>query len=238
MADAQFMKEMRWPEIETYLKDSDDDEIILPIGAIEEHGPHMPLCVDSDVAMALSRKVSEKLGIMVHPLYEYGLCTATAFYSGTFTADFDVYKAMIEEILERIHHHGFRKIYMIPGHLGSDHLAGFKVAAKEFLKDHEDADVFIIDPYSFLEGIFSDGDGHAGRDETSLMLHLHPEKVDMTKAIDEVPDDKDYSIRPKKRSKTGIFGFASKATAENGKKLFGEMVEGIIRTIRNLRSAK
>jgi creatinine amidohydrolase len=73
--------EMSWKDVEAYLKKRTD--IILPIGSVEEHGYHLPLSTDGDIALAIAKELSKRTGVIVGPIVWYGVCNTTRAFPGT-----------------------------------------------------------------------------------------------------------------------------------------------------------
>ncbi len=212
------LSELSWPEIKQYLKRRKD--VIVPLGSVEEHGYHLPLSTDTDIALAISRMVSERTGALLAPLIHYGVCNTTRGYPGTTSVTFDTMRSLINDILSSLMESGFRKVYFISGHLGSSHVAALKEAARAsglsvFFLDLRNVDISdIIETEAF----------HACEAETSLMLHLHPEKVEMEKAVDEEIEHLTYDVRGITKTKSGVWGYPTRASPAKGKAIFDRIV--------------
>lgn len=224
------LSELSWTEVKEYLKRRKD--IIVPLGSVEEHGYHLPLSTDSDIALAISKEVSARTGALVAPIVHYGVCNTTRAYPGTTSVSFDSMRSLTKEILGSLMESGFKKIYFISGHLGSSHVAALKEASRSvelnvFFLDIRNVDVSdIIETESF----------HACEAETSLMLHIQPEKVDMEKAVDEEIEHLTYDVRGIKLTKSGVFGYPTKASSHKGKLIFERIVENFSCFIKANRS--
>jgi creatinine amidohydrolase len=116
---------------------------------------------------------------------------------------------------------GFATVYLLSGHLSSSHIVAIEEAAREV----EGLDAYFLD---FANLDFSDildtKPLHACEAETSLMLYLHPEKVDMSRAVDEKIEENDYAVRGLKKTESGVFGSPTKATKEKGKAIFERII--------------
>jgi creatinine amidohydrolase len=204
------LNDLSWDEVGEYLEKRSD--ILLPFGSVEEHGYHLPLSTDGDIAWAICEGVSDGTGILVAPVVWYGVSNTTKAYSGTTMVEPDTLKAYTKDILESLKNSGFKKAYITSGHYSNSHVDAIREGAGESGIETEFLDFSKIDVSDILET----KPFHACEAETSLMLYLHPEKVDMEKAIDEEVEIVDDQLVP---TKSGVFGHPTKATAEKGKLL-------------------
>jgi creatinine amidohydrolase len=212
--------EMSWKDVEAYLKKRTD--IILPIGSVEEHGYHLPLSTDGDIALAIAKELSKRTGVIVGPIVWYGVCNTTRAFPGTVTADFDSFKSYLASVFLSLWETSFRTVYVISGHLGGSHVSALKEASRKSDLEVLFLDLRKIDSKDILETM----PFHAGEAETSLMLFLHPERADMSRAVDEDIEFLDFSTTASvKLTKSGVWGSATKATADKGGKLFSRIIE-------------
>ncbi len=215
------LNDLAWVEVKEYLRKRRD--VLLPFGSVEEHGYHLPLSTDGDIALAIAQKLSEKTGVVVAPIIWYGVSNTTRAYAGTAMVSFDSLRAYSRDIMLSLKENGFKTIYLLSGHLSRSHLEAIKEAAKAV----DGLEVYLLD-FSQVktDDILETQPLHACEAETSLMLYLHPEKVDMNKAVDEKIEFKKFSVKGSlKKTKSGVFGSPTKATKEKGKKLFERIVE-------------
>lgn len=221
------LADLTWKGVEEYLKSRKG--IILPFGAVEEHGYHLPLSTDGDIAVAVSERLSKRSGVLVAPIVWYGVCNTTRVFPGTVTADFDAFKAYVSDIIKSIESSGFQTVYVISGHLGGSHVSAIKEASRDKVIEVLFFDLTNVKSSDILET----KPFHACEAETSLMLHLHPEKVDMSKAVNEEITYDEFSMtRSVKLTESGVWGSPSKATAEKGKVLFNRIIETFMPTIK------
>lgn len=244
-------EEMKWPEIEAKLKIT--DTAILPTGAIEQHGPHLPVDVDFYDAVYMARAVAEACGTprpFVLPAIPYGVSYHHSAFKGTLSVTNNALSALIYDIGMSLAHNGIRKIIILNGH--GDNKPTLTYAAQMI---NRDAKIFVcvetgetsdIDLYEHVE---THNDIHAGELETSTTLALRPELVDMEKAVDETLYlDNEYLEFTSERgvnwythtqrlSQSGIIGNATKGTVEKGKLMWEisirkmvEFVESIMHT--------
>lgn len=210
---------------------------IIPVGSIEEHGPHLPLAVDSMLAEALAVAIARRLPALVLPPVAYGNSRALRGFAGTVWLSHDTLGRVIREISECLLDQGFGKIVVLNVHSGN---VGLRTAVRDLNALGTDGWVFLVSPLdvarrelgSVIESV--NDERHAGELETSLILHLAPELVDGT-AVDCVPvAPADYfDLSPIKNvAPEGIWGRPSLATAKKGRLAFGLMVEGSVAHIQ------
>jgi len=182
--------EMSWEEVDEALKVT--DICLLTVGAIEEHGPHLPLGTDSlqstESVKTVARLLAEEgIRIVIGPTIEFGINPGAMSYPGSITLRPDTLKALIIDVCESLYHHGFKKIALFLGHDEDMHVMA--VAAQELVRSHRDLRVITLNPMPALKE--SEGqslkpkrpDGHAGAGETSRALALHPNLVRLDRAI-------------------------------------------------------
>ncbi|MFQ5815084.1 MAG: creatininase family protein [Candidatus Hydrothermarchaeaceae archaeon] len=213
------LTELSWPDVKEYLERRKD--VMVPLGSVEEHGYHLPLSTDGDIALAISKEVANRTGTLLAPLIHYGVCNTTRAYPGTIAVTFDTMRSLIGDILSSLRDSGFKRVYFISGHLGSSHVSALKEASRT-----AGLDVFFLDLREVdISDIIETEAFHACEAETSLMLHLHPEKVEMEKAVDEEIEHLAYDVRGIKRTESGVWGYPTRASTAKGKAIFDKIVE-------------
>jgi creatinine amidohydrolase len=241
---------LSWPEIQERLKTV--DTAILPCGAIEQHGPHLPLDVDFFDADYLARKVAEKCmdpKPFVLPPIPYGVSYHHSEFKGTLAVTNNALSALVYDVGMGLAHNGIKKIVILNGH--GDNVPTLTYAAQMI---NRDARIFVcvetgetsdVDLYNMIE---TPNDIHAGEIETSTTLAIRPELVEMDKAVDDTLDlDNVYLnytsergvswyVHTKKLTESGVMGNATKATAEKGEKMWSIMIKKMadfVETIKN-----
>jgi creatinine amidohydrolase len=161
---------------------------ILPLGAIEQHGPHLPLSVDSDHADALALRIAERLGAaLVLPTVRVGYSPHHLGFSGTLSVRPSTLEAICLDYCSSLAAHGFTRVVLFSGHIGNypimrdfePRLAAALAPALQVIVYGNSA--AILDAWrksaQSVAGLGSHVGGHADVAETSVMLVLHPEKV-------------------------------------------------------------
>ena len=169
---------------------------MLPVGAIEQHGPHLPCSVDSVISAGVLGKALEKLPADVRAFgmapITYGKSDEHLHFPGTMTLTGPTLLAMVTEIGESVYRAGFRKLLLANGHGGQPQV--LEMAARELRLRHGD---FVIVPFhvsrlpnasgKFISEQEKKLAMHAGHSETALMLALAPDTVHMERAVANFP---------------------------------------------------
>ena len=237
--------EMSWLEAKEYF--SKNDVAILPVGSTEQHGLHNPLGTDHLIAKALAEEVAKRTGVICLPVVPFGVSSHHRQFWGTIYIRPKILKEYVRDICLSLKFYGVRKLLIVNGHGGN--FAALTELARE-LREKEDFFVVVFQwwPLSgkLLPELFDREErGHAGAEETSLNLHLHPQLVSMERAVDEKPrqiiqtfeglslplDTIDYT-------KSGVFGKSSTASSEKGKEVFETVVNHLVKLIEELRKTR
>ena len=241
--------ELTWPEAEDYLKEV--DIAILPVGAIEQHGHHLPLDTDAFDAEYLARQIAKACSRprpLVLPLVAYGVSYHHDDFRGTISINNDTLSKLVYEIGISVAKNGIKKLIILNGHGGNGPSLNF---AAQMI--NRDARIFVsvdsgetsdVDIYQMVE---TPNDVHAGEFETSTALATRPHLVKMEKAQASVPAfSSRYLDFTSKRSvswyayterisRTGVMGDPTKATAEKGRKMWKIMIAHMVAFIEDLK---
>ena len=234
----KLLEEMSWPEIEAGLRQT--GTIILPVGATEEHGPHLPIFTDTIQAIEVAREAAHRRDIFLAPPVHYGICRSTRGFPGTVTLEYDALKAFIHDILISFYESGFRRVLILTGHAGSQHLSALKGACQQAVLER-DFRVSLVSLFDLIDPNAAEtpGDGHAGEIETSLMLHI---RKDLVKGKPErnFPNRPRFLVLNDVRylMGNGIMGDPSKASLEKGKVFFEMAVQGVLEALDEIESYK
>ena len=237
------LADLRAPEVAERL--TARSVLVQPIGAVEQHGPHLPLATDLIVAQAAAEAVAaEHDDLWLLPPLAYGKSNEHAWAPGTVWLSATTLLAVLDDVGRSLSTLPTKRLAFVNGHGGNTQLLA--VACRE-LRLHHGLMTFVLHPSvprdsggSAPTDVAEDtelGMGiHAGRDETSLILHLRPELVDMTKAVACVPTalaanrhvrfggDVGFGWLSSDLHASGVIGDPTTATAERGKQLFEAMV--------------
>ena len=233
------LETLTWPAVEA-LVEGGETLCLLPVGATEQHGRHLPLSTDSDIAAAICRGASERTGVPVLPTLTISSSHAhTTKWPGTLSYPPRMVIAMVVELSRWIAAAGFGKLLIVNAHGGN--VAPLGVALDEIRRAGRlqvgCISWFQLSP-EILARTFADGeDIHANAAETSLMLHLHPDLVD-TAAIRDDPDRTPglvFSYPVAQTSVDGLTGAPSRASAADGAELFGLIVDALSERVERAR---
>lgn len=212
------------------LETSDMDTAVLPVGAIEQHGPHLPLSVDWFQGEAIARLVAGRLGAYLLPGMPFGCSQAHVGFRGSIFLAPETLGAVVKDVATSLLVQGFRRIAVLNFHGGNLIL---KLAVRDLNLKQNDGKVVLVNPSQDAGTVLSeilDGYGdeqHAGELETSIMMYLAPEQV-RAERVDYVPDVDpvhfDY-LPMKDFCRHGVWGNSSLATAEKGKLVVDAMVD-------------
>lgn len=216
-----------------------DPLVIIPTGACEAYGPHLPMGTDYLAAQAVSERVAEQTGALIAPSVEIGESSALISYFQTFTLSRHLLEQFLDELVGKLMSDGVRKLLFITGHAGNVDSVSYIV--KKYLHTGE-IRAAQIDWWRFAafhgHGIFDTDDyhahGHAAEAGTSLMLYLHPELVDVSalpctepRQLPDYPDILQYQTL-KERTDNAMVGDARNACAEKGQQILDRAVQRII----------
>lgn len=221
-------EQMRRGEIEEAAKAG--AVVIIPAGAIEQHGNHLPINTDTNCCFNIAERAAELIDdfpVLVTPPIWCGYSPDHIKYPGTITLKLHTYIDVLTEVATSIAAHGFKKIFFLNGHGGN---AGV-ISSMRVKLMNEDRIVASCIGYTYwrlidqeLEAI-SEADfriGHSGEVETSLQLYLQPELVDKETAS----------------WASGVLGDPAKGTYEKGRRLFEAVVTAVVKVLRDYHSGK
>lgn len=212
---------------------------ILPLGATEQHGHHLPLGVDIFLAEGLSKRICEKTGALLLPSIPFGYSWVWRDIPGTISLQQHHVEAVIKDVAHSLSRYGVQTLIMVNGHDANN--ASMKYATRELMDELDMNIVYLF--YPDLEKVMEEhceskpwhGMIHACEMETSLMLALKPELVDMTKAVKEYPEKPALygrsSISLGNLSDSGVYGDATLASKEKGEKLLESFVTKMVELV-------
>ena len=161
---------------------------IFPIGAVEEHGPHLPLSTDCLQPEYVANEIAKKLdNIYILPILKYGQCSSTRNFPGTITLRFETLEMILHDVLREFHRTRFQNMVVLSGHAGGLHMSAIKLAASKVVKELDDLSgsdklkLMVLSDYDIayaMEEIeIPPKDGHAGMIETSRVMAIRPDLV-------------------------------------------------------------
>lgn len=229
--------------------------LIQPMGAIEQHGPHLPLVVDAAIATGVLGKalthLPDKIPAYALPPLYYGKSNEHWHFPGTITLSAQTMRQILIESAESLYRAGFRKLVWMNAHGGQPQV--LEMAARDLHQQYPDLMVFplftwqvpnqaadLLTPKELELGI------HAGDAETSLMLSILPDQVRMENAVCEypegLPEDSLLSMEgalpfawvTRDLTRSGVLGDATVATREKGDRLLQSLADGWIQLVQDV----
>lgn len=244
--------QMRRGEIEGAAREK--GVVLVPIGATEQHGPHLPLDTDTSAVMEVAVRAASQIAdfpVLVLPPVSWGLSSHHMIFPGTLTLSWQTFGALVTEICACVHAHGFRKIMLLNGHGGNTGLLnGLVVEMSGKGISVVAATYYELLPRDTLVSLCEADDrmSHSGELETSIQLCLHPELVDRGQidASLRVPP-KEYLARRRfhgvyrplnlsVEAPLGVTGIATAASAAKGEKLLAAVTEALAAFLRHYHS--
>ncbi|HXF10051.1 MAG TPA: creatininase family protein [Desulfuromonadaceae bacterium] len=240
------LENLTWPEVKR-LKPS-RHVTLLPLGSFEQHGPHLPLTTDTDLVTAVARKIEQARPkkVLCLPTLWPGHSTHHLFFPGTLSVSQRPYIDLVIELCHSIERMGGRRVFLLNGHGGND--VPLRAALRE-LKTSLPRVKFVFASYWSLAADSirkvreseTGGLGHACEMETSLMLHLHPDRVKFHLAKRDGPKQKDIYRKADMQyarpvyfvnefhevTRSGTIGHPELASAEKGRRF----LEGIVKDV-------
>lgn len=255
MVSSYFMAELSWPEFEARM--AQKAPLLLPVGATEQHGPHLPLSVDVILPNAIAEAVARNVNGLVAPAISYGYKSQARSgggqgFPGTTSLSATTLIHLIRDVIADLGRHGARRLAVVNGHYENiwPVIEGIDLALKD-LRAEGVGDLVILrcDIWehvrkSTLDELFPRGFPgteleHASLLETSLMLHVRPELVDRaqipTHGPAQFPVYDRYPAKPGLVPASGVLASAEGSTAEKGRRLFEDhvalMTEALIKEL-------
>ncbi|WP_375387482.1 mycofactocin biosynthesis peptidyl-dipeptidase MftE [uncultured Amnibacterium sp.] len=201
--------------------------VLIPIGSTEQHGPHLPLAADTIVATAVAEGVAARLNrAIVAPVVAYGASGEHAGFPGTLSIGLSALEAVLVELV-RSATVWAAGVVLVNGHGGN--ATAVDAAVRRLVAEGRDV--------AWVPCAAPGGDAHAGRTETSLLLHLAPALVDEGSAAagdvrpirDLLPELRARGVRAV--SANGVLGDPAGASAEEGARILAAMIDGAVRLL-------
>jgi len=231
---------LTWEEI-GFLHQSGMSLCLLPVGATEQHGPHLGTGMDTCNAARLCDAVSLATGVPILPALPYGCSLGHSHrWPGTLAVQPQTLIQTVVEIFDWLHGAGYNRLLLVNGHVTN--AAPLRCALEIIRSRYDDGLVRVCNVAEISARVraefFADAeDWHANAAETALMMSLAPELVRTEKIA--VADDEDRTARlvfshPVNRtSRNGVTGHPSRATLGQGENLYRMMVEDLAAIVRS-----
>lgn len=242
---------LAWPEIEEAVRRQ--SVLLLPVGSVEQHGPHLPLGVDGHIPLALALELAEQVNAIVAPPVWYASRSAARsgggeHFPGTTRISGRTLEALVGDLLDAFHRQGWRGVCVLNGHF--ENTAFIAEAALRFSQESRDAAFKVclvnwweqVSPELLHELFQGDFPGweleHASLTETSLMMHYYPSLVNVT----AIPPSSgtsggppSYTVFPEPAGlvpPSGILYRADLSSADSGRRLAQHLTGRILAILR------
>ena len=241
------------PEVIAFLEHH--QTVIIPVGAVEQHGPHGPLLTDVLIPQEIARRVAPQIGALVAPPVNYTLSYPHVGFPGMMHIRIPTFMALIEDLCVSFATSGFRKIVFLNGHYDNTYAIAYACANAQERLPRNMAQAFPINYWdAFTAEDIDEFSGlknglHANLGETSAVLRINPALVDMERANAEFPPFPDYKIptggvhtayffsHPGSvywATKSGTWGDARKSTPEAGERYLEAGVRSTLALLDNI----
>ncbi len=227
---------MSMREVKNYLKNN--DTVIIPIGATEEHSDALPLGTDTITAERMAIEVGKRTKRVVAPTINTGNCHSITYaFPGTISLSPSTLTAVIVDYLKSLYKHGFRKFLFVNGHGGN--VSPIRCAIDEVAPVFKNSRFAVGSWWRFKElADLYDNAGHAGRGEVSMIMFLAPNLVHEEWLTEEKTELPRYFVSEdlvtKEITRTGIISDSQNGDRETGRKLFEKSVEAYVNLVKEL----
>ncbi|MFB6353232.1 MAG: creatininase family protein [Halobacteriales archaeon] len=236
-----YLADHAWPDLEAYF--DRESLALLPVGATEQHGPHLPEGTDAYIAEALAREAADRTGYLCTPTVRVGVSPHHRQYHGTMWADAPAFRAYLESITGNLAEHGIDRVVFVNAHGGNvEHL--YEVGRTLRAADGPYAIPWMWDESipELVDELFEHNGPHGGPKETAMLQHLHPELVHDDR-LEAARDGGTLELASldgafvagartfydnTEISDNGVFGDQTDATAEKGRRLFEAATDQLV----------
>lgn len=214
--------------------------VLVPLGAVEAHGPHGPLGTDTLISAGMCRRAAEALDgevpVLVLPPLPYGVTRYAAAFPGTVSISAAALRAVLTDVGKSLQAQGFTRIVLVNNHFEPEHLATVRAVAEELGVAH--LDLVRRRNAQRIGGEFATGSCHAGRYETSLVLADAPGLVGEHAGLPEVTVDLPAQMAAGHQDFQAMgmadayCGAPAEATEDEGAATFAVLTELLVEAIR------
>jgi creatinine amidohydrolase len=220
------------------------DKAVLAVGSTECHGDHLPYGTDTMVAQYLAEEVARRVeGLLVLPSLPYGMSLHYASFPVAVSLTTETLMRVLREVFDSLLYHGIVRLLIVNGHDGN--IAAIESAAREFRVEHPEMKIAVLEAWwqtaaeLVPDGTFEvwGGLGHAGEGETSMMLAVAPELVDMSRAkgvVPELPVHVQVKWTFDELTAYGVTGDPTKATMNKGRLMRDALVELLVSFVEEM----
>lgn len=208
----------------------DPDTAVIPVGSLEQHGPHLPIMTDWAIATELGKRVAERMNAFLLPAFPISTCREHMGKKGSVWMEATTFYQMMYDIVMSLKTQGFKRVAFVITH-GGIFVMGPLVRDLNARFNPDLMVAFVTPDTSNLKGITETRGLHADESETSQILAIAPETVHMDRAVDfdpEVPRPYLNYGSIFRASPTGVWGYPTTATAEKGELILQRSTENAV----------
>lgn len=227
------LAESSWTDV----RETDPEVAVLPVGSTEQHGPHAPLSTDALLAEEVARAATERLESGDHavaclPTVPVGISEEHRAFDGTLYVSPSTFRAYVSDTLRSS---PANRVVVVNGHGGN--IDALHETCARLTRDEEAP---FATYWTWWEALDHGGMGHAGRVETSVLLHLAPELVNEDAAVDgaeswgEYAESAPLSYDSDEFTEDGVVGNSTEATKKDGKRFYDEAVDSLVRLVETV----
>lgn len=222
-------EEFTWEEVEEYVNRC--NMVLFPVGATEQHGPHLPLICDTAQAYEIAKRVSANTGVPVIPPMHFGISQSHGNFPGTLWVRCDTMISVLYDVATSLYESGVRKFFFINGHMYNDW--GIKAVRDHLRCDYDDVHVTTVNYWLTAETRFAEDCPqrkhiHGNFGETAQLLAIRPDIVKMDRAQNTPDFFTLFDYRFDQVSKNGVIGGnATGATAKDGEEMLSSFTAAI-----------
>ncbi len=213
--------------------------MIVPVGALEAHGPHLPLAADQIQAEVTALEFAQRTSALVAPTVPYGSAPGARRFPGTVSLSMAELQTHVAGVLRELARTGVRRVLVLSGHGERGHMAALREAADQAMREYAGLRIVVLCDYEFvyeLRGTLAPAsDGHAGLLETSRLLAIAPASVGPERPsvvyrhspfVPGAPSEADWP--------ESVIGDTRPASAELGRKVQAHVLDRLAATVAAL----
>lgn len=238
------LHEMSWTEAKKYF--AKNDIAIIPVGSNEQHGPQNPLGTDHLIAKAIAEETARRTGVLCLQVVPFGVSSHHRQFWGTIHISPRIFKNYVKKVCLSLGYYGVKRIVIVNGHGGN------RSALLDMARELREIGIFVSifqwweAASKLLPDLFKpEEEGHAAAEETSINLILHPQIVNMNKALNEEPrkhaakmEGVTLPLDTVDETGSGVFGKSTTASAKKGKTVLEAVVDELVKHVIALKKAK
>jgi creatinine amidohydrolase len=238
------LDELPWPRVAAEIEGG-RDAVVVAFGATEQHGHHMPLATDALIGDHFARELADRLDAFVAPTVRVGCSSHHLAFAGTLSIRDETFHAIVADLVASLAGSGFRRIVLLPTHGGN--FAPLEAALEKLPAESRERVVALTDIGALLRiaqagaeehGVpLPEGGLHAGEWETSMLLAIRPDLIDMEAADPGFVGDPQEAIAGMfaggvdSLTDVGAIGDPRRASAEHGRRYWEIALEIALETV-------